>query len=317
MENYNIHLNQNRSKPEFEKKNVSEDEIDLRDYINVLIKRKWAVITIFFIAVIAAVVISLLISPVYEAISLVKIGKIKGVNIETPAETQEIFARRTILKQIATKLNLPEDMNIETVAGIFTIEPAADSLLKIKGKAETPEKSVEITNAVADVLIERHKKIFTEAEEMINLEMENIVKNKEKINKDIENTKEDIIRLEQDIKKYEQEIAKRDNAQSDAQGRITESYINLLATVKNQKESKEAQILNLEQSLVNLDQLLKQKEYEMSYQTKTTEIEIPATPPETRISPKRKQMVMIAGILGLFVGVLYAFGAEYFSKEKA
>lgn len=310
MENYNIHLDQNRSKPDFDNKKRSEDEIDLREYINVLIKRKWAVITIFFIAVIGAAVISLLISPVYEATSLVRIGKIKDENIENLVEIKEIFARQAILKEIAAKLNLP-------ATGIFTIEPVADSLLKIKGQAETPEKSVQIANAVTDVLIARHKKIFTEAEEMINLEMENIDKNKEKIGKDVENARKDLIRLEQDIEKYEQEIAKRGNAQSDGQGRIAESYINLLDKIKDQKEDKEAQILDLEQSLVDLSQLLKQKEYEMSYQTKTTGIEIPAIPPETRIGPKRKQIVAIAGVLGLFIGVLYAFGAEYLSKEKA
>jgi len=43
---------------------------------------------------------------------------------------------------------------------------------------------------------------------------------------------------------------------------------------------------------------------------------VPAIPPETRISPKRKQNVAIAGILGLIIGVLYAFSAEYLSKEK-
>ncbi|PJB96706.1 MAG: capsular biosynthesis protein, partial [Nitrosopumilales archaeon CG_4_9_14_0_8_um_filter_34_10] len=31
---------------------------------------------------------------------------------------------------------------------------------------------------------------------------------------------------------------------------------------------------------------------------------MPAFPPESRIAPKRKQNVMIAGILGLFIGIL-------------
>ncbi len=327
MENYNIHLDQNRPKPELEKStpakasegHYNDDEIDLRDYINVLIKRKWAIGAIFLITVIAAAIISLLMSPTYEAINLVEIGKSKDKILETPDEIKEIFARRTILKEIAGKLNLPEDKNIESISEFFTIESpmgASSNLLRIKGRAETPKKSVEVANVVADALIERHDKLFSEAKETFESEVETIVKSKEKTEKDIERIKADIVRLNTDIKKYEQEISKRSDIQTEGQGRIAESYINLLASVKNQKENKEAQILDLEQGLISLNQSIQQKEYEKAYQTKPTKIEVEATLPETRISPKRKQNVMIAGIIGLFVGVFYAFAAEYFGKES-
>jgi len=294
-----------------------EDEIDLRDYINVLIKRKWAIAVIFIVTVVAAAIISLLMSPTYEATSLVKIGQIKEKPSETPSEIKEIFARRATLKQIAEKLALPDDQNIEAVAEIFSIKTSESAdLIKINGYGETPEKSVEVSNTITNLLIERHKKTFSEAEEMINLEAETITKNKEKINKDIAEIKNSIARLDADIKKYEQEIAKRGDIQTEGQGRIAESYINLLASVKNQKEAKEATILDLEQSLLSLDQSLKTIEYEKTYQTMATAIEIPAISPQTRISPNRKQNVMIAGIIGIFVGIFYAFAAEYFGKEK-
>ena len=92
--------------------------------------------------------------------------------------------------------------------------------------------------------------------------------------------------------------------------------MNIEQEVKNQKENKESQVLNLSQDLVNLDQQLQEKEYEKTYETKPSRIEMAATPPETRIAPERKQNVMIAGILGLFIGILYAFGAEYFNKPQ-
>jgi capsular polysaccharide biosynthesis protein len=294
-----------------------EDEIDLRDYINVLIKRKWAIAVIFMVTVVAAAVISLLMSPTYEATSLIRVGQIKNTPLETPSEIKEIFARRAILKQIAEKLALPDDQNIEAVAEIFSIKTSESAdLIKINGYGETPEKSVEVSNTITNLLIERHQKIFSEADEMINLEVDNINKNKEKINKDIVEIKNSIARLDTDIKKYEQEISKRGDIQTEGQGRIAESYINLLASVKNQKEAKEATILNLEQSLLSLDQSLKAIEYEKTYQTMATAVEIPAISPQTRISPNRKQNVMIAGIIGIFVGIFYAFTAEYFGKEK-
>lgn len=340
MENYNIHLDQNRLKKESEehKKEVfyhEEDEIDLRDYINILLKRKWAIVAIFLIAAIAAAIISLVMPKTFEATNLVEIGKTKGETIETINDIKTIFERRTVLKEIHENLDLPEKTSFESVISKFNIEEGnganASKFIEIKGRGETAEKAVEVSNMVTQILLERHEKLFAEAEETFNAEMQSINKSKEKtqedINKiktvDVPKTKEEIKRLEQDIQNYEKEIAKRGDVQSDAQGRIVESYINLLASVKNQKEAKERQIIDfenkvrsLEQQLVSLDQQIQEKEYEKAYQTKPTEIEIPATTPETRISPKRKQNVMIAGVLGLFIGVLYAFGAEYFSKEK-
>jgi len=327
MENYNIHLDQNRPKKESENyeehKEVfhhQEDEIDLRDYINVLLKRKRDIGIIFLAIVAATAIISLLITPVYEATNLVEIGKIKNESIEAFTDIKAVFERRTILKEIHDKLGLPENISIESIVGKFSLgkgdETNNGKFIEIKGQAETPEKAVEVSNVVTQILINRHDQLFSEAERMFDVEMENINKNKGKTQKDIVQIQKDLIRLEQDIKAYEQRINQKNDAQSDAQGRIAESYINLLASVKNQKESKESQLLDLEQRLVNLDQQIQEKEYEKAYRTKPTEIEIPSIPPESRISPKRKQMVMIAGVLGLFVGVLWAFAAEYFSKEK-
>ncbi len=342
MENYNIHLDQNRLKNESEKHEErykvshrhEEDEIDLQDYINVLLKRKWAVLAIFLITAIVAALISLVIPQTFEATNLVEVGKTKNEIIENIADIKTIFERKTVLKEIHEKLGLPKNINFESVAKKFKIEKndnATNKFIEIKGWAETPEKAVKVSNVVTQILLNRHEKLFAEAEKMFEAEIEGINKNKEKTQTDIgqiktvdiPKTKEEIKRLEQDIQQYEKEIAKRGDIQSEGQGRITESYINLLASVKNQKESKERQIIaleneirNLEQQLISLDQQLQEKEYEKAYQTKATEIEVPATPPETRISPKRKQNVAIAGILGLIIGVLYAFSAEYLSKEK-
>ena len=337
----NIHLNQNRPQysdvPKEEKLNnkeerpsehyhKDEDEIDLRDYINVLLKRKWQVAIIFGIAVVIAGIISFTMPLTFEASNLVEIGSIKGKQLQNLNDINSVFDRETVLQQIRTKLQEPlelaETTTTSVIAEMFDIEEEENNdngsiFIEINGRAKTPEEAVEVVNAVTDILLTYHKNIFTEAEKTFNTELETIVKGKEKANKDIEKITTDISRLNEDMLRYEAEINKRANAYTEGQGRIAESYINLLAEVKDQKETKEAQLLNLEQKLITIDQSIQAKEYERVYETKSTEVEVPAIPPETRIAPNRKQNVIIAGILGIFMGILYAFGAEYFSKEKA
>lgn len=317
-----------KSKNEEEKQqeyHTDEDEIDLRDYINVLLKRKWQVVIIFGLAVAIACIVSFIMPPKFQASNLIKIGSIKGKQLQSLNDIKSVFNKETVLQQIRTKLQesseLTEKTTTNAIAEMFDIEKCSDDgkpeFIEIKGRGQTPKKAVEVVNAVTDILLTYHKNIFAEAEKTFDTEMKMIIENKEKTKKDITKITNDISRINADILKYETEINKRANAYTEGQGRIAECYINLLAEVKNQKENKEAQLLNLEQNLIALDQSIQAKKYEKAYETKTTEVEVPATPPETRIAPKRKQNVMIAGILGIFIGVLYAFGAEYFSKEKA
>lgn len=293
-----------------------EEEIDLRDYIEVIIKRKVQIIGIFFAAVVLTAVISLTMPKTFEATALIKIGQIKNNTIESVDNIKAVFSREAVLKTIAQKLDfLPPEIPVETIAKIFSLGSSGENLF-IKGRADSPEKAVKVVNAITELVTTRHQLLFSEAEKTLNKEIETIEKNKQKTEKDIEKIKQDIARLDKDIAGYSNEIDRRANVQSEGQGRIAESYINLLAGVKNQKENKEAQILSLELQLVNIDQSLQQKEFEKAYQTTPTTIEVAAAPPETRISPNRTQNVMIAGILGLFIGIFYAFASEYFRKVK-
>ena len=49
----------------------------------------------------------------------------------------------------------------------------------------------------------------------------------------------------------------------------------------------------------------------------TIRITVPAIPPEFPIGPKKRQNVMIAGVVGLFVSIMLAFFIEFLEKNKA
>jgi uncharacterized protein involved in exopolysaccharide biosynthesis len=48
----------------------------------------------------------------------------------------------------------------------------------------------------------------------------------------------------------------------------------------------------------------------------TIQLSVPATPPELPIGPKRKQNVMVAGVVGLFATIIIAFFLEFLEKNK-
>ena len=133
----------------------------------------------------------------------------------------------------------------------------------------------------------------------------------------IKQRQEELAHVDSDIKYYESEIKKRDHASSEAQGRIVESYINLLAGAKANKDAKLIEIENLKQALINFDAKFQQKDFEKKYQTKPTTIEINASLPQTKIAPNRKQNITLATILAIFLAVLYAFITEFTTQHKS
>ncbi len=337
------------------------EEIDLREYIKVLWNRKWSIITIFLIAVVLSAVISILTPPTYESSSLLEIGKIKGENMQSVNEIKSVFERETTLKNLREKLKNPleitEETNTNTIKSLFDLKEVENGkegakFIKISGRSDTPEKSVKVVDAVSNILLEYHdqkfataKKTFeselaflkqkkSKAEADLKEDIKALKKEKAKDNEDIKGLNQEIAKTKANINDYQRQIATRANITSEGQGRIVESYIELLDKSNLRLEEKEQQIRDLKQQIVVLDQKIKekesnlkqrladfntkiqQKEFEGQYKTTPTKIEVVASPPETRIAPNRKLNVLIAGILGGFIGILYAFGAEYFSQDK-
>jgi capsular polysaccharide biosynthesis protein len=76
---------------------IQEEEIDLREYINVLLKRKGIIIKIFLIAVITAALVSYFaLSPVYQSSVVFSVAKIDGRAVINITESLEIIKSNVV-----------------------------------------------------------------------------------------------------------------------------------------------------------------------------------------------------------------------------
>lgn len=287
------------------------EEIDFKNYIKIAIARKKSVISIFILITALTAIISLIWPKTFEAESLVKLGLVNNSKIETVEKIKDFFANTTTLENLADKLGMPKDTKPETIAKKFTLEidKTEEGFLQIKGQGNTPEKALETLNTVIDTLIERHTKLFLEAQKLLEIQIASIKKTQQQVENDIAQAKEEISRMEEDATKYEKEVSSRSGAKTEAQGLIAESYIKLLADTKNQIDDKKYKISSLEKQLITYNNDLQQKEYEKTYETTNTTTEIEAALPKTPVSPKVAQNIILAAILGLFIGILYALTA--------
>jgi uncharacterized protein involved in exopolysaccharide biosynthesis len=153
---------------------MHEEEIDLREYINVLLKRKGIIILIFLIAVITAALVSYFyLKPVYEASTILMISKPKyQVELEPKIQTQftpevslatyeSLIKDREVEEEVIKKLNLdqpPYELTPDSLQGMITIELLTNTnLIKMNLQAGDPKLAKDIANVWAALFIEKNK----------------------------------------------------------------------------------------------------------------------------------------------------------------
>lgn len=286
-----------------------QEVVSLLDYLSVPWKRKWSIIIIVVVIIGLAIVHSLRLPNIYQAELLVDVGTFQGKELETFSEIGAIFGSELVLKQLIKELSLPDDTIPKEFASVFNLDSIA-KFLKISAKAESPEQAVKIVQTIANTLISRHENIMKEALNSFEKDVEMLGREEKRVADKIIETKQDIIKLEQEIKNYQNEVSKRADVKSEAQGRIAETYIQLLANSRKEKETVQKLIGTLEKQLIDFDQLYQNKKYEMAYGFNLTKVDVPVTLPQKKIGPNRRANVKMAGFVAVFIGLVYAFGVE-------
>jgi len=266
------------------------NEVDLRDYIEVILKRKKTILTVFFVCVIITTVISFLMPKVYEATTIIEIGSIlMPDSILTPVSTSIplISKDKTIQKLKTDKMLEPViqtlNLNIDGCAleNSIKIEDIKNTnFLKLKIQYEESQLAVKIGNTIADYFVQQGNKIYEEKFSLV----------KEQINK-----------LEKRSKTIEEEIEKLSKVIS------SQVYSSDFLILQNALSNYETISFKLSEKIYLLKQVL----------IDSTKFEVfkPATTAQ-KIKPNEKLNIATSMILGLMLGVFVAFSQEFWQKGR-
>ena len=200
---------------------IQEEEIDLREYINVLLKRKGVIILIFLIAVITAALVSYFyLKPVYEASTILMISKPKyQVELEPKIQTQftpevslatyeSLIKDREIEEEVIKKLNLnqpPYELTPDNLQGMIAIESLKNTnLIKMNLQTGDPKLAKDIANVWAALFVEKNKDLNLQEskesqefiEEQLKISSQNLSKIEEEIREFNETNKIEIVENE-------------------------------------------------------------------------------------------------------------------------
>ncbi|MBU0694262.1 MAG: hypothetical protein KKC11_06285 [Candidatus Omnitrophica bacterium] len=266
---------------------LQEDEINLRDYINVIIKRKKLILAIFFMAVVFSTVVSFRMPKVYEITSTIELGNLDGILI-SKEEAKDIILNKNSLLSLIKRLNLDiEGDSLEK--SIKTEKMDSPNLFKIAIKSSDVNTGFKIINAISANIITQGQSIY---KERLLLKNERL----EELNVEIKNAEDNIIRARNLISG----ISDSNNiSQADISLRTIllqntlPNYESNLIALRNQRNE-------LKLSLVNA------KDFKV--------FDAPIKP-KNPIAPNKKRIVAIAGIISLMLGVFLAFFMEFWQKS--
>lgn len=265
-----------------------ELEINLADYVRVVWRRKKPISAIFIMVIIAALVISFIMpKKVYESSALIALAKVQNQFIETPETIISIFKQESVLRGITQKMGLSE-VRATGLANQLKFSKSGD-LIEVKAKGSTPEESKQLVETVVDIIIEREQKIVAQFKPDVGAEIDFL--------------REKIKTGEAEMAEIKAKIRASEKATSEGQGRIVATYIEELNRVKTGVDVLQTRLIG--------------KERELNFQTIEPKIEVPVVLPQTPLETKKNSNIIIGAILGLSLGIFYAFVAEYLEKNKA
>ncbi len=152
-----------------------EGEIDLRRYVEVLICYwKW-IVGATLVAAAAALVVSVLIPPTYEAMALVAITEPRYVmrfdpRFETVDSVQppyraypELATSDSLLQDLLTRLNSSSGSaaSLQDMRGMVQARPGEDpSVIQLVARSRSPEEAAQVANAWADLFVARANAVY-------------------------------------------------------------------------------------------------------------------------------------------------------------
>ena len=326
-----------------------EQEINLRNYLNVIMKRKRAILAIFFIAVIAAAVLSSLAPTTYRISMIIERGIL---DITDKGKTLYLSSAESVRAKIEEGIfskNIAKALNLDPREKIFNFkvsQPVNLGLLKI---------SIEQQDKYVSPGIEILNQLFAE---LHNFHEEKIVSEKSKIEKesavlsDAVTAKDDEIKLCKELQKEKFKLAEKmekqlnrtielvqahteelldkntvlskqrtakDFPDIDIMRRNTD-YVNQLqkqlAGLRSEKVSSANKIENIENTVENLKTKREKLNLKKDNIRNIKLIQNPQASLQPIRGPKRKLNIAIAGIVSLMFGVFLAFFQEFWETSK-
>lgn len=323
-----------------------QEEISLREIIEILLKGKYIIIVTTIIAMLLSAVVSFFVlSPTYEATATVRIPE----STESLKSYTQTLQDDASLNRVITKLKLADTYTLTSMRNAVSLETVDEtSIIRIKVKGEDPATITNITNLLAYELgaraeiFERSVRIVSEKNQIEALD-DNIAviqTSIQNIQQQLQETPEKLITkrtLADDpyMQSVVSDSGTLNNREAGALELTVESINPLYAELESKLANKVIELndlleqqkvlqQNVDEDVQSIEQLEQQMDEERLKSTNAermldglqTVLVSPALQPSEPIGPRKAMNVAIAMVLGVMISVLFVFFREYWKNTS-
>ena len=319
------------------------DEIDLMDYVKVLLKRKWLILAIFLSAAIVAEVFSFLMPKVYKIDTALEIGQVAGVPIEDPGQVVEKIKGDVYGIFVRGKLGIPE----EKYPKIKTENLKDTRLISLAIESAEPQQAKNILEEINNLILAEHQEKIKTKKELIEQDIKTTEEKIKLVESDIEKTKNKTQPIDEDIKRIENKINNTEEEKSNLEAKVEalervlvyeqtpgtqfalfdtkeklankkqeiEDLYLTINLLRRSKEDLDVQVNSLKTNIESLNAQINSLRASLD-EIKPTQVVKSPTVSASPIKPRPLLNIVIAAVLGLFIGVFLAFFQEWWGKSK-
>jgi len=143
-----------------------KDEIDLADYLRIIIKRKNTIFTVFFFCFLLILAVVFLVPDIYEATCVVRIGGF----------SKPLYSAKDVLRELKDLNNLAELIgpfefqgNADELRNVIDVDDLdAPGFIKMRVRVSSPGLAVMICDRLADFVVTKGNKIYDEQFRALN-----------------------------------------------------------------------------------------------------------------------------------------------------
>lgn len=290
-----------------------EDEIDLMDYLKIIIKRRLFIAVVFLLAILVAGIFSFVSPRVYRIDTVLELGRVGDELVESPAQLMGRIEGDVYGAIIRAKLGISESEYPEIKAN----NPKDTSVVSRFIESSEVKLARQVLEEGNRLIIAEHQEMLDSEKGLLEKKITTLEANMTVLGLDIERVERKISSLEEEKKNLEAKVSALQTVliyQQDpgSQFALFDTREKLEAK-KQEIENRYLQINSLETQINNLKAEINSLEKNIQDIRPTGAIK-PPTVSENPIKPRPLLNMAIAGILGLFAGVFLAFGREWWQK---
>lgn len=290
---------------------LQDDEIDLVQLVQILLKRKWLIIVITVLLTVSAAGITMLMPNVYAVSAILEpTTDSEGNLLESPQTIRENITGGAYDHLIIDELALDADKFPKLKVTV----PKQTNLVKVMIESSKPDRALAILNLLFVHVKKGVAQQIDIRKNIIENELQTAKNDKKMYSSQINKVKELIIEIEKKISEMEK-IRKTSMSAANSDSTSILLYLNEI-------QNKQVFLNILYRDLAELENKSKDADIEISDKhlklSNIKDVVIRKAPEVSRkpIKPKKKLIVTLALIVGLMGGIMLAFIAEFMTKVR-